>query len=266
MKILRLYWEFAKRNAYSRMQYRFSFTVFVLAIIFMYFTNLCLIWVMLEKFGEINGWKFEEVAFMYSLGLLSYGLYALFFSHFRYFDRLILKGDFDFLLLRPVNVLLQAVMKDFDLRTVAHMSFGLTIFIISSRMNNIDWGLGYILLITTTIVGSVLIQVALCICVATLSFWLLRSKNLYELVVQTPRNFIWFPLSIFSSSMQFVLTFAIPYAFVSYYPSRIFLNKTEPNIVAIELGYYTLCVGSVLFIVSYVFWEYGLKHYTSTGS
>lgn len=266
MRILRLYWEFTKRNANSRMKYKLSFTLFVLAIIFMYFTNLCLIWVMLEKFGKINGWNLEEISFMYSLGLLSYSLYALFFSHFRYFDNLILKGEFDFLLVRPVNILSQVIMKDFDLRTVAHMSCGLTIFIISNWMNNIKWGLGYILLIISTMIGGVLIQASLCICVATLSFWLLRSRSLYELVVQTPRNFIWFPLSVFSSSVQFVLTFVIPYAFVSYYPSRIFLNKTELNIIAGELGYYTLCVGLGLFIVSYGFWEYGLKHYTSTGS
>lgn len=264
--LLRLYLRFARVHIKSRMEYKLSFISLVASVVVMYLVNLLLIWVMLHRFGDINDWNFAQVAFLYSLALLSYGLYAMIFSQMRDVDRLVIRGDFDRFLVRPLNPFFQILANRFDLLTTAHLSFSITVFVVASRVVGIGWNLSKAIFLVLTLFGGILIQASLCVLVATLSFWILKTFSLYEMIVYTPRNFVWYPISIYNRAVQFILTFIIPYAFVNYYPATLFLEKLESTLFSNYFCYLCPLVGLAFFCLVYLFWRFGVNHYQSTGS
>ena len=115
------------------------------------------------------------------------------------------------------------------------------------------------------ILGAALIQAAILVVVGTMSFWLVKNTATYSLL-NCFNNFLDYPITIYSKSIQAFLTFVIPVAFVNYYPAHYFLDKTGDNLFFPALQYGTPVVGIVLFLLAYQFWKIGVNKYESTGS
>ena len=72
--------------------------------------------------------------------------------------------------------------------------------------------------------------------------------------------------------IQILLTFIVPYGFVTFYPAEYFLNKSgSPLFYGVTLfdplfQFGTPIVGVVAFLFSYTLWNLGVNRYQSTGS
>ena len=66
--------------------------------------------------------------------------------------------------------------------------------------------------------------------------------------------------------IQVLLTFVIPYGFMSFYPAQYFLQKNDFLLFFPWFQYLTPVVGAVLLTLAVVFWKAGLRRYQSTGS
>jgi ABC-2 type transport system permease protein len=90
------------------MQYRLSFVMelFGMALItLLEYASLALVF---NRFGTLKGWTLGQVAFLYGLAELSFGMMDLIFSGFdpSYFGLQVRRGTLDQILLRPVNITL----------------------------------------------------------------------------------------------------------------------------------------------------------------
>lgn len=112
--------------------------------------------------------------------------------------------------------------------------------------------------------GATLIHAAAFIFTAVPAFWILKSDGLADLFYRNLERFISYPLTIYSRGIQILLTFLLPYAFINYYPSQMFLGKQE--LLPSVFQYLTPFIGVVLFWASYQFWKKGLEAYQGTGS
>jgi len=65
--------------------------------------------------------------------------------------------------------------------------------------------------------------------------------------------------------MILIISFVIPLAFMNYFPSQVFLGRSD-YIFSPALGYMTPIVGITLFLIALKFWNFGIRHYQSTGS
>jgi ABC-2 type transport system permease protein len=115
------------------------------------------------------------------------------------------------------------------------------------------------------IIGSALIQAAILVTVGTMSFWVVKNTATYSLL-NSLNNFLDYPITIYNKSIQAILTFVVPVAFVNFYPAHYFLDKTGDNLFFPILQYGTPVVGLVLFFLAYQFWKVGVNKYESTGS
>jgi ABC-2 type transport system permease protein len=75
-----------------------------------------------------------------------------------------------------------------------------------------------------------------------------------------------YPLTIFNRTLQFVLTFLVPVAFMGYYPAAALLNRAGEVPFHPVLAYLTPAAGLVSLVLAYAFWQLGLDRYQSTGS
>lgn len=93
----------------------------------------------------------------------------------------------------------------------------------------------------------------------------MRSTTIVDITIYAVRNFINYPISIYAKSVQFALTFLIPYAFVNYFPSTVLLGK-EASFGIPALAFGTPVLGIVLFLLSIHVFYFGVRRYESTGT
>jgi len=103
-----------------------------------------------------------------------------------------------------------------------------------------------IVFLFVAIIGSALIQAAILVTVGTMSFWVVKNTATYSLL-NSLNNFLDYPITIYNKSIQAILTFVVPVAFVNFYPAHYFLDKTGDNLFFPILQYGTPVVGLVLF-------------------
>jgi ABC-2 type transport system permease protein len=109
----------------SQLQYRASFVLDVFSTAFFTVTEFGALALVLNRFGGIDGWTLAEVAFLYGLVELSFGLMDMLFAGFdpQFFGQNIRKGSFDQFLLRPVPIIWQVLSSDLTLRRIGKIFF-----------------------------------------------------------------------------------------------------------------------------------------------
>jgi len=250
------------------MQYRVGFlletisTAFITGMVFVTFAFV------IQRFGNIAGWSLGEVGFLYGLMEFSFGLMDMLFSGFdpQNFGRQVRLGRLDQILLRPIGVTLQILGSDFILRRIGRIAQGLIIFIISMGMIDIQWTLMKVMFMPVVIFSQVLFFGGLFIIGATFTFWTFESIEVINIFTYGGAEMMSYPMNIYPSWMRKFFTYIIPAIFINYYPALYVLNKPDPLGMPAYAAILSPVVGILVFCLSMIFWQYGLKHYQSTGT
>jgi ABC-2 type transport system permease protein len=248
------------------MEYRGTFIAFLLTILGFYLSQVTVIAIILYKFKTIKGWKPGELALLYTLLIFSMGFVSTIFSGLIDFSDFIRKGDYDRILLRPLSTLGQIICMNFDLTGLTHLGLGFVALFMTNQLIEINWNITNILYFIITIIGGTLILGAIRIIIASVCFYAISNESLQHLIVFSSREFLLYPLNIYTKSIQFFLTFLFPIAFINYYPSYYFLKKDPSMIFHPVLIYSTFPVGIFLFFFALLIWRLGERYYGSTGS
>jgi ABC-2 type transport system permease protein len=234
------------------LQYRANFVIWIVMGIVYQSTGFIFIWVLLSRFTVLAGWSLGEIAFLYGVRLLAHGLNLLAFGYLHRIEYLVRRGEMDRFLVRPVPVLFHVIIDRFPVGAIGDFGGGVAIFIAANVMVGIAWtpvALGYLVL---AVIGGALIEAGIKLVIASLCFRWLSTRALVFLVDDLFSNFGNYPLRIFGGTIQFLLTFALPVAFIAYFPAAVLLGRTA------EL--------SVAPAIAYLLWRHELPQYQSSGS
>ncbi len=239
-----------------------SFGVFIRELV-----NVLIMFLLLKKFGDINGWTLYEMLFLYSLIYLSYSILVGFFAGIRNFPHFIHSGSLDKYLTKPMGVLFQVISTQADyFASIGHGIIGFSLFFYSAELIGLVWTPLYIGYYLLAIIGGVLIQLSIWLFTASLSIWTVKSESIIGFIFWNGRKFSGYPLSIFPGFIKFLLMFIIPFAFVNYFPAQFFLRKPDLQDFWPGFIYLTPVVGVLLFIGVMFFWRFSIRHYSSTGT
>ncbi|MBY9080747.1 ABC-2 family transporter protein [Paenibacillus sp. HN-1] len=258
-----LYFRFLKLTVSSRMQYKTDTYLLTFAVIIRECTALVSLYLILMKFSQIQSWNIAQLLFLYSFVFLTYSLCILLFTGIRDFESLIHHGEFDGYLTKPIAPFFHVIARKSDIMaTLGHGTLGVLLFVYAYHKLNLPLSAGNILAIVLVMTGGILIQGALLLFTAVLTFWTVKSSGIQDLLFYQMRSFIAYPLSIYPKYIQGILTFIVPLGFVNYYPSRFFMGDHS------NWGwvYLTLGVGVILFAAALLFWRTGLQRYESSGN
>ncbi|GJQ57689.1 MAG: hypothetical protein D8M57_00425 [Candidatus Scalindua sp. AMX11] len=266
METIKIYLAIITTSIRARMEYKTSFLFYIFAILVFYLGQIGLLLVVLNRFHKIQGWSLGEMAFLYTLLALAHGVTNLIFSQLIHFDQMIITGEFDRILVRPLSPLGQVIFSRFEISTVAHLIMGFVALWFSTHISGIEWTFKKIALFPLIVIGGVLIAGAIRLMVSAVAFWTLRNRSLVHTAVFSSREFIVYPVSIYNTGVQFFLTFVFPIAFINFYPAHLFLDRSGDDLLhpALQMG--TPIVGITLFVISLLAWKSGVNHYQSSGS
>ncbi|WP_010268505.1 ABC transporter permease [Paenibacillus senegalensis] len=267
MHVFKLYGHFLIVYFKTLVEYRLSFFMDILIQFTTYGSTYLGIWMVMNRFETIGGWNYEEVIFLYSLNLMSYGICSLFlWSPMRYLQHAVQHGEFDGILIKPLNPMVHLICRQFNQHFIGHILLSGGVLIYCFRNLDISWtwlNSGYFLL---AIAGGVFIQGALLIISGAMSFWFVKSNAFTDTMIYGFRGFLDYPITIYNKWIQIFLTFVIPYAFVNFYPAQYFLAKESTGLFHPVFQFATPLIGLLLMLLSWVIWTQGVNKYQSVGS
>lgn len=267
MGIINLCMRFYTIYLKSMFEYRLAALTDMFTNIITYSAMYLGIWILLDRFKVIQGWTLYEVMFLFNLNMVSYGLSSFIFRWpMLGLEQMVQRGEFDIVLIRPMNPLLYIILRRPIHAYVGHMILGTIVFVICFANLDIQWTLIKVIFLVFAIMGAVLIHSTMYLIIGTLSFWIVRTYSVFSTLMYSFRNFIDYPISIYGKVIQVLLTFVIPFAFVNFYPAQYFLDRKGDTLFHPILQYGTPVVGIVLFLLAYKFWTIGVNRYESTGS
>ena len=266
MENLRIYFKIAVASIKSRMEYRASFSVFLFTLVLFYSAQAVTISVIVYRFKTIGGWNIGEIAFLYSVLILSMGIVSSVFSGLIEFYNHIREGTYDRILLRPLSPLWQVIMGGFEITGLVHLVLGLTTFWIANQFHTVEWNWLNAAVFLLTILGGSLILASIRIMIASIAFYAVNNSSLVHLFVFSTREFMLYPMNIYSTGLKFILTFILPLGFINYYPSHYFLNKSGTDLFHPLLVFGSLPVGIVMLTIAYFMWKRGETAYESAGA
>jgi ABC-2 type transport system permease protein len=260
-----IYVRLATASIKSRMEYRVSFIIFMITLTIFYLAQVLTIGVVITRFKTIGGWSMGEMAFLYSLLILSQGLVASIFSGLIDFSTQVRDGNYDRTLVRPLSPLVQVIMNGFEISGIAHIVLGIASFLVANSFLDIQWGFENSLIFILVVLGGSLILAGIRIIIAAIAFWAVNNSSLVHLFVYSSREFLLYPLNIYSGGVRLLLTFLIPLGFINFYPAHYFLGKSTGNLFHPYFIFATFPIGLFIYGISLLIWKYGQDAYESAG-
>ena len=258
-----VYWAYFLRFLKARMEYKADFLIGIVANIFVTFSGLLFILILLDGsvVPDISGWTKPEVLFIYGFSMISMSLFmAVAPNLYGFADRYIIQGQFDWVLLRPLNSLCQVLFESFNLESIGSLFVGLGLIGYASRQLGIHFGpAGFAWIVLSGVSGGIIL-ISIFVFLASLSFHFEDRLGIGAPVFSLI-NFSRYPLPIFNKTIQFLLCWVIPFAFTSFLPATFFLNRPEYRL----LCYGTPVMALLSTAVAWAAWQFGVRRYSSTG-
>jgi len=248
----------------ARMAYKVDFIVSIFANLLVAFSGLLFI-VFLMHGGvvqRLRGWSRDEVLFIYGYSMIAMAIFSSVAPNlYRFGDRYVIQGQFDRVLLRPLNSLCQVLFESFNLESIGSLLAGLLVIGYTASELRIEFSaFDYFWLLLSSASGAVIL-LSVFVVVASLSFHfedrLGVAAPIYNLI-----NFGRYPLPIFNAVIQFILRWLVPFAFVAFYPATHFFDRGEFSFFC----YFTPVMALLCVFVARLAWSFGVSRYSSTGS
>lgn len=261
-RYFRLYRVLIKQFFKTLLQSKVDFLMGLFGFFFTQVLGIAFLYLIFDKIPNLNGWTLSQLIFIYGFAQIPRGIDHLFTDNIWLVAwRMVVNGDFDRYMLRPMNVFFQIICEKLQPDAIGELLIG-TILIIMSLSKGIVIvdGVHIVMFIVSVIAGAV-IYTSIKLLFASLSFWIKRSGPFLQVAYEMA-DFAKYPVEIYSKPIQFILTFVIPFAFVAYFPASYFLiQKSALTTVGIEC-----LIAVILSILAYSIFKIGISKYESAGN
>jgi ABC-2 type transport system permease protein len=230
-------------------QFLISFNVF-LGVYFMF-----------QRFHQIKGFTYSEILLCFSIFLMEFSIAECFARGFDTFSSTISHGEFDRIMVRPRNEILQVLGSKIEFTRIGRMFQAVVMLAYGVMKSNIEWSFDKILTVVFMMVGGTAVFTGIFILYATICFFTIEGLEFMNIFTDLARESGKYPLSVYGKRVLQFCTFIIPYALIQYYPLLYLLDKEAKG------WYMYLPLLACLFLIPcYSFWKFGVRHYKSTGS
>ncbi len=258
---IRLYAHYTSINVRCAMQYKTSFFLSVAGQFLATFQMFLAIFFMFRRFSSVKGFTYSEVLLCFSIMLFEFSLAEMFARGFDSFSGIVRTGEFDRILVRPQNAVIQVLGSKFEMSRIGRMTQAVIMFVYGIRTSGIEWNFAKIITILFMLIGGTVVFTSLFLIYAALCFFTLDGLEFMNAFTDGAREFGAYPLGIYGRKMLLFTTFVIPYSLIQYYPLLYILGqRTSLFYVVLPL------LACWFFVPALMLWKLGVRHYKSSGS
>lgn len=257
---MKVYKDYLMLHLKAILEYKASFILSLISQIFVFFTYYFIILTLFDKFKNLQGFNIYEVLLTFSIIHFGFSMNETFARGIDQFDRLIVNGDFDRILLRPQNILLQTMGFQIDYVKTARIIQSLIILIYSLIKLDIIWNPLKLLTVILMILSSVVIFFCIFLIAASYCFLTVQGLEVRNVFTDGGKHCAQYPIGIYNKVFRRIFTFIIPYALVNYYPLLYLIGKSDNYLFAL------LPLIVIIYLIPSIWiFNKGSKKYLSTG-
>lgn len=261
-RYLRLYRVLVAQFLKTIMQSKVDFLMGLFGFFFTQIMGIAFLYLVFQQIPSLQGWTLDQLIFIYGFAQIPRGIDHLLTDNIWLIAwRLVINGDFDRYMLRPMNIFFQVVSEKLQPDALGELLVG-TILVVRSLVKGIVVTDGlHVLLFLISILAGAFIYTSIKLFFASLAFWVKSSGPFLQMAYEMA-DFAKYPTEIYSKGIRFIITWVIPFAFVAYLPASFFLKSgTSVGIIGIECG-----IAVIFWFIAYALFNHGTHVYESAGN
>ncbi|GGW77782.1 ABC transporter permease [Streptomyces lomondensis] len=263
---LRAYGLIAAMWIRSTMAYRTSFALTTFTNFAVTGLDFVAILLMFSSVDALGGFSLPEIAFLYGLSSLAFGLADLLIGSMERLGRRVRDGTLDTLLVRPAPVLAQVAADRFALRRLGRVTQGALVLGYALTALDIDWTPLKLLLMPVMVVSGGAIFCSVFVAGAAFQFVAQDASEVQNAFTYGGATLLQYPPVVFAQDLVRGVTFVLPLAFVNWLPASYVLGRPYPLDLPTWVAFASPLVAGVCCALAGVAWRTGLRSYRSTGS
>jgi ABC-2 type transport system permease protein len=263
---LRVYRMIAAMWIRSTMAYRVSFFMTTLGNFTATSLDFVAIMLMFSRVDALGGYALPQVAFMYGLSSVAFGLADLVLGSMEKLGRRVRDGALDTLLVRPAPVLAQMAADQFGLRRLGRITQGSMVLVYALATVDIDWTPLKLLLMPVMILSGAGIFGAVFIAGAAFQFVAKDASEVQNAFTYGGTTMLQYPPTVFATELVRGVTFVFPLAFVNWLPATYVLGLPMPLGLPEWVAFLAPLVAVACCALAGTAWRAGLRTYQSTGN
>ncbi|MET8408144.1 ABC transporter permease [Streptomyces sp. NPDC005195] len=250
----------------STMAYRASFAMTTLGNFAATGLDFVAILLMYSQIDRLGGYSLPEVAFLYGVSAIAFGLTDLVLGSMDRLGRRVRDGTLDTLLVRPVPVLAQVAADRFALRRLGRITQGLLVFGYAVTVLDIAWTPLKVLLVPLMVLSGAAIFSAVFVAGAAFQFVAQDASEVQNSFTYGGSTLLQYPPTVFAKDLVRGVTFVLPLAFVNWLPALYVLGRPYPLDLPVWVAFASPLVAAGCCVLAGAAWRAGLRSYRSTGS
>jgi ABC-2 type transport system permease protein len=263
---LLVYRQLVRARIRADWQYRTSFFLFLTSQAVVAIGDFAVIATIFTKVDVLAGWTGPEVALLFGLSGVSFGLGDLLISPVENASDRIKAGTFDQFLIRPVGVLWQLCAVDFAARRLGRSIQPLIVLVISLGLVDLEHPWLAVVAVPVTVISGMVIFSSIWIITSSVAFWTVETQEFANAFTYGGSLMTSYPVEAFGHWLQRIVVFVVPVAFVAYLPAAGLLGKPMPLGLPTAAAWSAPLVAVLAALVARAVWGTALRHHRSTGS
>lgn len=260
-KYLKIFLHLQRINLMRRAAYPLSFLFSVVAIIITIIFSILFINVNFSFIDSLVGWSYYQALAVVGSFMLVESILWGFTRQLNNINHLIYEGNFDGVLLKPIDEQFLVTFWSGDLEDLIRSVTGIGILYISLK-NTIGFEFLNVTLFAILLLFGMIMLYSFNLVLRSFSFWFIEGSGLW-LLMERVTSSSQYPTDIYYNKIvRGLFTFIVPLAFIATIPAKILTNEIiDWKLVSLS---FLMCV--VFFFGSRWFWKFSLKHYSSASS
>lgn len=247
-------------------QYRTSFVLFLVGQTLVAGFEFASLAVLFTNVDALAGWSALEVAFLYGVSGLAFGVADLFISQVETAAVHIKAGTFDHFLVRPLGPLLQLSAAEFAPRRLGRsVQPAIVLAVVLGRLD-VDWTAAHVALVPLTIASAVVIYGAIWVATSSIAFWTVETQEVANSFTYGGNELTSYPIDVLGRWLRRAVTFVVPLASIAYLPACQLFAKPLPFGLPRAAAWAGPIVAVVAVAGAGTIWRTAVRHYRSTGS
>lgn len=171
-------------------------------------------WVLyFTKFPVLRGWTLEDVLVLWAAVTTAFGLVAGLFNNCLRIPELVVKGQLDYYLSLPKDVLLHLLVSQIRLINLGDLLFGPLLLVVMVKLTWVK-----VLVFVAATFFSSMAMMGFFILTGSLTFFLGNADTLSNQLMNALLHFSTYPTSIFDTTVKVLLITVVPAGFISTLP------------------------------------------------
>lgn len=258
-KIWRIYRKFIIISLNQLTIFRGSFLIFIGWLLLDLLIKILFFSAIFNQVDSIGGWTFQDsILLVFFLGMMWDFLWVLFLAGFEDFLLNFSRGQFDFILTKPINPLIYLSLSSFNAKSFSFSRYLLLIYIIIFAPY--VWQIENLAIAAIIFLLTIIVFHAIYTMIISLAFWLTENilffYNFHQIIEGSTQ-----PISIYPPILRFIFTFILPILLIANYPVMAIKGLVSWPAVGLVLA-----LAIIFELVAYSVWSLGVRRYSSASS